>query len=457
MYKKSLFIFRRSLRLDDNTGLIHALQLSKKVIPIFICTPEQLVKNSFKSNNAVQFMCEALQDLDTQLHKKKSRLFYFFGEPNKIIQKLINNQKIDAIFVNQDYTPYSKKRDEKIKKVCKKYNIDFNIYEDILLHNIGSVMTTSGSLYQKFTPYYRKCSTKKIAQPKKNNYKNYIAKSFKIVGEYKKELSQFYTKNNEACVHGGTQKALKIIKHIKKYKNYDKKRNNLTYQTTRLSAYLKFGCISIRQIFYAIRSIRSKELMRQLYWRDFYYNIAYFFPYVFSGPMKKKYASIRWKQNKKLFNAWKQGKTGFPIIDACMRELNITGYMHNRGRLITSNFLIKILFINWQKGEKYFAQKLIDYDPCVNNGNWQWSASCGADSQPYFRIFNPWIQSKKFDPTSEYIKKWIPELKDVKTTDIHKWDVSYKKYKNIKYPSPIVNYKKQRQKTLNNFYQDVFT
>jgi len=456
MYKKAVFIFRRSLRLDDNIGLINALKLSKKVIPIFIFTPEQVVKNPYKSSNAVQFMIESLQDLDVQLQKKGGRLLYFFGKPDKIVQEIIEKEPIDAVFINQDYTPYSVKRDAGIKKVCEKYAVDCNSYEDLLLHAVGSVLTTNGKPYQKYTPYYRKCSRKKVASPQKNNHTNYMARRFKVDFAYTDTLSTFYKPNDAVSVKGGRQEALKILKQIKQFEGYDKLRNMLTYQTTLLAAYIKFGCVSIREVYYAIRSIGSVDLVRQLYWRDFYYNIATSFPYVFMGPMKKKYAKIRWKDNKKLFDAWKKGKTGFPIVDACMRELNATGFMHNRGRLIVSNFLIKLLFIDWRKGERYFATQLADYDPSVNNGNWQWSASCGADSQPYFRIFNPWIQSKKFDPTCEYIKKWIPQLQEVKNIDIHKWGERYKKYTHIKYPLPIVDYKIKRAEALNLFNRYVF-
>jgi len=449
MYKKSVFIFRRSFRLDDNTGLLHALKQSKKVIPIFIFTPEQVIKNSYKSNTCVQFMVQSLQDLDQQLRKKGSRLFYFFGKPDEVVQKLIKKHDIDAVCVNMDYTPYARKRDKKIAAVCKKHKIDFVTSEDILLNPVGSIQTGGDSPYLKYTPFFRKARRVKIKMSVKNNHKNYISRSIKLTYEFRGKLEKFYKPNEQAAVNGGRKEALKIIKRLKYFKDYDKKRNLLTYQTTMLSAYIKFGCVSIREVYHAIKKATNvKDLIKQLYWRDFYYNIAYFFPYVFGAAMKKKYNKIKWPDKKTWFEKWKKGKTGFPVVDACMRELNTTGFMHNRGRLIVSSFLIKILFVDWRKGEKYFAKKLIDYDPSVNNGNWQWSASTGADSQPFFRVFNPWLQSKKFGPTGEYIKKWVPELQDVPTTDIHRWDTKYKDYKKIKYPTPIVDYKKNRKKIL---------
>jgi deoxyribodipyrimidine photo-lyase len=454
MYKNSIFIFRRSLRLEDNIGLLNALKLSEKVIPIFIFTPEQLIKNPYKSDNAVQFMIESLEELNMELKKKKSKLFYFFGQSHEVIKKIIKNYDINAVFVNKDYTPYSITRDKKIENICKKKNIIFQSYEDILLQPIGSINTASGKSYQKYTPYYQQARKISVSKPRKNNYNNYISNRIKIKNVFTGNISQFYKKNNQVYIRGGTKGALSILKKIKTFDDYDKKKNLLTYQTTLLSAYIKFGCVSIRFVFYIIKTIKSKDLIRQLYWRDFYYNIAFSFPHVFKGPMKEKYGKIRWINNERWFEAWKLGKTGFPIVDACMRELNTTGYMHNRGRLIVSNFLVKILLIDWRKGEKYFATRLIDYDPCVNNGNWQWSSSSGADSQPYFRVFNPWLQSKKFDPQAKYIKKWVPELREINPKTIHIWNKVYKNYNG--YLKPIVNYKLQREKGINLFSRYIF-
>ncbi|MFC1842949.1 cryptochrome/photolyase family protein [Candidatus Dependentiae bacterium] len=449
MYKKSIFIFRRSLRISDNMGLLKALKLSKKVVPIFIFTPEQILKNSYKSDNAVQFMVESLSELDKELKKKDSKLFYFFGKPHEVVKDLIKNNKIEAVFANVDYTPYSISRDKKICKVCEEYNVDFKSYEDLLLNPIGSFLTGSNTPFKKYTPYYNKAKKNKIKPTAKNRYKNYISNNYRIKNEFKGNIGSFYKKNNKAAVKGGRKNALLILKKMKKFKDYDKKRNILIYETTKLSAYIKFGCVSIREVCHVInKSINSKDLIKQLYWRDFYYNIAFFFPHVFGHAMKEKYDKISWPNKKSLFEKWKKGKTGFPIVDACMRQLNETGFMHNRGRLITSNFLIKILLIDWKKGEQYFAQKLIDYDPSVNNGNWQWSSSTGADSQPYFRIFNPWLQSKKFDSACEYIKKWVPELREVNNADIQKWHEKCSKYKEIDYPKPIVDYAQIRKKSM---------
>ena len=233
--------------------------------------------------------------------------------------------------------------------------------------------------------------------------------------------------------------------------NYDNLRNDLNTPTTQMSPYLKYGCISVREFFHKIKDKMGLDsaLLRQLIWRDFYLHLMYCFPRVLNGKsLKPKYDNIVWENNTRLFNAWKRGKTGYPIIDANMRMLNETGYMHNRGRLIVSSFLVKLCLVDWRKGEKYFATKLIDYDPASNNGNWQWIAGSGADSQPYFRIFNPWAQSERHDTDAIFIKTWCPELTDVPAKHLHEWDKHYHEYKNNDYPSPVIDYKLQREKAL---------
>ena len=236
------------------------------------------------------------------------------------------------------------------------------------------------------------------------------------------------------------------------FNKYASMRNELTYSTTQLSAYIKFGCVSIREVYWKIRAkVKNADsranLINQLIWRDFYFHIMYHFPKSMGGNFREKFNGFKWKNNKGWFKAWCEGHTGFPIVDAGMRELNETGYMHNRSRLITSNFLTRILICDWRWGERYYAQRLRDYDPSVNNGNWQWSAGTGTDTAPFSqRIFNPWLQSGKFDESCEYIKKWLPELKDIPNEDLHKWDERHTEYdlKKLGYGKPIVNYKKQR-------------
>ena len=456
----ALFIFRRDLRLNDNIGLINALIDTKEnVYPLFILNPEQIDKNKneYFSNNSVQFMCESLRDLNQQLDGKLSLCY---GNNLDVLEELIkpqnNKGKINEVYFNLDYSGYSQKRDKAIIELCAKYDIVCHTYEDIGLFPIGTVKNSSGQLYSKFTPFYEKLKSKRVSIPlevsaskkskiellPKNKY------SFSI-----SNLSKFYKENLKILVHGGRSNALEILKNIKTIKGYGKTRDYPSKPTTHLSAYLKYGCISVREAYYAIKkqlgASASGPLLRQLYWREFYLGISKQNPQIMEGKsLKPSYDKIKWLGSVGHFNKWKEGNTGFPIVDAGMREMNHTGYMHNRLRMIVSSFLIKTLLIDWRKGEKYFAQSLVDYDFSNNNGGWQWSSGSGTDSQPYFRIFNPWSQSERYDEDAVYIKKWIPELKDVPAKTIHNWHLEYQDYKNVDYPKPIVDYDEQKKMAL---------
>lgn len=450
-YKKGLFIFRRDFRIKDNLALNKAHNECEQIYPVFIFTPEQVSnKNTFKSDNAVQFMIESLDVLEKEIKRENGVIHFYYGENNKIISNLIKKWRIDCIYFNEDITPYAKKRDASIKKLCANFKIECKTAQDYYLYEPGSIVTTTGTPYTKFTPYYNNVLSRNVDNPK------YIQK-FKFSNNKDSEsitLKEAYISytipNPSILVNGGRDNALKIINSISTFENYGKERNDLGKRTTLLSAYIKFGCISIREAYHKIKKVLglNTSLMRQLIWRDFYAQLLYSFPQVLGSPLKEKYDDIEWENNPRLFQLWKEGKTGFPIVDAGMRQLNKTGYMHNRARLITASFLIKILLIDWQKGEKYFAQKLTDYDPASNNGNWQWVSSTGADSQPYFRIFSPWRQSEKHDKDASYIKKWIPELKNVDNKHIHAWDEYYSNYKDVSYPKPCVDYSTQRNKAV---------
>lgn len=474
-YKISIYIFRRDFRLEDNISLIKCLEKSEKVMPIFIFTPEQILDNNYKSDNCVQFMIESLKELNDELIKKKSRLFYFFGENIKIIKKILEEEKeIEAIFTNKDYTPYSKRRDNEIREFCEESRgkVNFESYEDYTLYPIGSIKTTNDTIYNKFTPYFRTAMKKKIKiETIANNKKNYLSGKEKYTHEYQKDMDKFYKYNPDIVVNGGRKEALKILAKLKDFKNYNKERNILHIPTTRLSAYIKFGCISIREVYISIKQklgIKS-DLLKQIYWREFYYNICEFNPNIFSDNLKEKnlkenYNFIPWitldKANQKeklMWNAYTSGQTGFPIVDACVRELITTGYLHNRGRLIISSFLVKNMFWHWMDGEKFFAQNLVDFDNPNNNGNWQFIAGSGVDSQPFFRILNPFRQNLRFDKDCIYVKKWVPELKDIPSNHILKWNEYYKKYKNLKYPEPILDYKKTAKNTIEKYKKALYS
>ncbi len=454
---KSIFIFRRDYRLFDNTAFIECYKNSSRLLPIFIFTPEQTKDNEYFSSNSFQFLLESLDSLDNVLKNKyKSQLHYYYGTNINVLEKLLKEYKYDSIYFNIDYTPYAIERDNSIKDFCEKNNVTCNVYEDYLLFNIGTLLKADGKAYEKYTPFKNNAKTKKF--PIVNNFQFKSNKFDKINYDFKVS-SLKYVFNENLLYHGGRDYALEILKNIQIFVNYGSERNDLIVNTTHLSAYIKYGCVSIREVFNTIKNAfgLNHGLIDQLLWREFYYYLVYYFPRVLHGKsLKLQYDGIKWNNDPKIFEAWKEGNTGFPGVDAGMREMNSTGYMHNRARLITSGILIKILNIDWRLGEKYFAQMLIDYDPSVNNGNWQWSSGSGADSQPYFRIMSPWKQVIDNDPDCEYIKKWIPELNDVPNKDILNWNKSYNKYKNIKYPKPIVDYDVMRKEIVDVYKKGIY-
>ena len=466
---KSIFIFRRDFRLVDNLGLIECAKKSSSILPIFIFTPEQIENNEYFSSNSFQFMLNALENLNQELVEKyNSKIHYFYGDNISVLKKIRKEYEYDAIYFNMDYTLYAKKRDLEIKKFSEDNNIQCTLIEDYLLMPISTYLKSDGTPFLVYGPFKKnaknKSSTKQYAIPRPNKIKidKFISFEFSFLYNLKK-LEKYYTKNPNLLIsfeNTNRESVLKILKNIDKFINYAEERNTLIQPTTMLSAYIKYGIISIREVYhYLVEEFGIEHgLIDQLYWREFYFYIAYYIPRVLEGKsLKEKYDGIKWENNKKNIEAWKNGLTGFPAVDAGMREMNTTGYMHNRARLITSGILIKILNCDWRIGEKYFAQMLLDYDPIVNNGNWQWSSSSGADSQPYFRIMSPWKQAIDHDQDCEYIKKWIPELKDVPAKDILKWNITCKKYKNkVSYPEPIVNYEEMRKSIMDVYKKGIY-
>jgi deoxyribodipyrimidine photo-lyase len=422
-YQTSLFVFRRDLRLDDNPGLQAACLASEAVVPIFIFDPQQVGNsNQYRSNNAVQFMVESLKDLQNQLKKKGGKLYLFYGDAEKLIAHVAKKVKAEAVFFNKDYTPFALKRDKAITSSLKKSSIEVHPFQGLLLTDPEKVVNKSGKPYAVFTPFFKTASATKPRTPEPCRATNFYTKT--IAGS---EPVSIFNKiapkdNKEIAVHGGSEQAKKILQKLGNFKNYAKTRDFPELPTTHLSAHLKFGTVSPQQVVAAlIKTNSSQDLIRQLYWRDFYTHLAFHFPHVFGKAFNQKYQGVTWSTSKANFEKWCQGKTGFPLVDAGMRQLNKTGWMHNRVRMVVCSFLTKDLHLHWLWGEKYFAQQLVDYDPCVNNGSWQWGASTGADAAPYFRIFNPWSQQKRFDPECTYIKKWLPELKNVDSKEIHNY------------------------------------
>jgi len=439
-----IYIFRRDLRLFDNSSLnkLKDTYPNLKILPIFIFNKIQIDKdkNKYYSSNSVQFLFECLEELP-ELN------FYYTDNDLNILNDIKNNFSISAIAFNKDYTPFAIKRDKNIIDWAKNNNINIITEEDYTLHKINEITKNDKKPYLKFTPFYNKSIIKK---PKSINSN----KSFSFINDpNSKNLKDFYfirpKSNPYIKVNGGRKNALIIINNLKEFKNYDEDRNYpYLDKTTKLSAYIKFGCISIREIYFKLPI--NHGLIRELFWHDFYANITFNFPYIFGNSYKKIYDKVKWDNNDIYFNKWKDGKTGFPIVDACMRQLNETGWMHNRGRMIVASFLTKNLFIDWRIGELYFASKLVDYDPSSNNGGWQWCSSTGTDSQPYFRIFSPSAQLLKYDKECIFIKKWIPELKNIDNKIILNWEKINNNF-NIDYPKPIIDFNKTSKKFIEIF------
>ena len=453
----TVFMFRRDLRLDDNTGLLKALEESDLVIPVFIFNPAQIENNQYKGEHSFEFLLNSLKELDEELRERGSKLYCFYGNPVEVLEQL----DFETLYFNKDYTPFSIFRDTELAE-----NFSVITTDDIVLNAPDVVKKNDGTPYTVFTPYHRKASMYKVRKPQECVNNNFFSKSIDGVVSIEEIREKFLeTSNPHLAVSGGRNEALKLVDEFNSTKYEENRDVPFIDATSKLSAHNKFGTVSPRELFYWIS---SKTFRSQLYWRDFFTQIAYHFPYVFGNNFNSKFDGLEWNYNREDFNRWCRGETGFPIVDAGMRELNQTGYMHNRVRMIVSSFLTKDLHIDWRWGEKYFAQKLVDYDPCVNNGSWQWASSTGCDAQPYFRIFNPFRQQIRFDPECRYIKYWIPELKDFSAKDIHQWGGQSKRNletqgnqiqwnretqqgRQEEYPKPMVDHFVEKEETLRRF------
>ena len=423
MDKISIFWFRRDLRLKDNHGLYQALESGKKVLPIFIFDEDILDLLENKSDKRVDFIVQALQTLNSFLKSKNKGIKIFKGKPLEIYKKLTENYEIEAVYSNEDYEPYAIKRDQEIADFLASKNINFHQFKDQVIFHKDEIVKADKKPYTVYTPYsklwlneFQKVDLQGFPSEKKlDNLLDIPFEKLKIedIGFQKTNLA---FEIPEADLH--------IIKTYEETRNFPAVKG-----TTQLGVHLRFGTISVRKLA-KIAKENNLTFLKELIWREFFMQILYHFPKVVNHSFKSKYDAIPWENNPEFLEKWKAGKTGFPIVDAGMRELNTTGFMHNRVRMITASFLIKHLLTDWRIGEAYFAEKLMDYDLSANNGNWQWCASSGCDAAPYFRIFNPDEQQKKFDPDFKYIKKWIPEFGT--------------KY----YPKPIVEHKKAREKVL---------
>ena len=420
--KISLFWFRRDLRLDDNVALYHALQSEHPVLPIFIFETDILDKLESKHDRRVDYIHQALLTINEQLKSFNSTLKTYHGNPFEIFKTLLEEYDVQAVYCNRDYEPQAIERDTAIFYYLQERNIPFKAYKDQVIFDKKNILKNDDTPYVVYTPYAKKWREKLTAsdyqtyQPNLNNFLEQDGGEIHTLEDigFEKTNMLFDTPQLDASI----------------IDQYDKQRDYPAIEgTTRLATALRFGTISIRKcVDFALQ--HNQTWLGELIWREFYMQILYHFPHVVNKPFKPKYEFIEWRIDEDDFQRWCEGKTGYPIVDAGMRELNKTGFMHNRVRMITASFLCKHLLINWSWGEAYFAKKLDDFDLAANNGNWQWVAGSGCDAAPYFRVFSPKAQTDKFDKNLKYIKKWVPELGT------------------SKYPEPMVEHKFARERVL---------
>ncbi|MEZ4934261.1 MAG: deoxyribodipyrimidine photo-lyase [Saprospiraceae bacterium] len=436
MSKINIFWFRRDLRLHDNAGLYHALKSGQPVLPLFIFDKNILDKLSDKKDARVHFIFNEIKRLSEELIELGSALIVKYGFPQEIWESLLKEYSIENVFTNHDYEPYAFERDQEIKKIVEAENIGFHTFKDHVIFENKEVVKDDRTPYTVFTPYSRKWKDRlnsKIVQDKDGNNISFYLKAYPTENYFdnflkikQKEIPSLNNMGFEKTDLGIPDKTVTqgLIKNYGKTRDYPAIKG-----TSRLGIHFRFGTISIREK--ARKALGLSEVfLNELIWRDFYAMILSNFPHVATGPFRPQYKNIEWRNNEKEFKAWCEGKTGYPLVDAGMRELNNTGYMHNRVRMVVASFLTKHLLINWQWGEAYFAEKLLDFDLASNSGGWQWAAGCGTDAAPYFRIFNPTSQLEKFDKELKYVKKWIPE------------------YGTNNYPKPIVEHKMARERCL---------
>ncbi len=401
----NIFWFRRDLRLHDNAALYHALKEGRPVVPVFIFDRSILDKLEDKDDRRVEFIHKALHDLQEQLAGMGSTLEVYYGFPPEVYKKLLSKYSFEKVFTNHDYEPYAQERDAAIGNLLSEAGASLYSFKDQVIFEKDEILKDDGKPYTVFTPYSRRW---------KSVLNDFYLKSYPT----EKYFSHFYkqtVKTLPSLEEMGFKKTglpfpskvfeKDIISHYKERRDYPAIKG-----TSRLSVHLRFGTISIRELAKVAVSL-NESFLNELIWRDFYHMILWHFSQVGKGKaFKPEYDLIAWRNNEKEFDEWCNGMTGYPIVDAGMRELNATGFMHNRVRMITASFLTKHLLIDWRWGEAYFARKLLDFDLAANNGGWQWAAGSGCDAAPYFRIFNPALQTEKFDKNLEYIRHWVPEL-----------------------------------------------
>jgi deoxyribodipyrimidine photo-lyase len=428
--KVSVFWFRRDLRLDDNVGLLAALKSDYPVLPIFIFDKEILDKLP-KDDARVTFIFETLQKMRIELREEhKASIALFYGSPKLIFENLLADYEVKEVHTNSDYQPYAKERDEAIEAFLSKNNVAFKTYKDQVIFEKNDVLKDDGDPYVVYTPFKNKW--KSLFNPEKDleiHYTNSFLKNLFEQSELPNlSLSEMGFEKSKIEIPDYTVTPT-LINNYEETRNYPAIENG----TSRLGPHLRFGTVSIRKMMKKAIAEENEVFWSELIWREFFMQILWHFPHTHHKAFRSKYDRIVWRNNEAEFEKWKTGQTGYALVDAGMRELNTTGYMHNRVRMLTASFLCKHLLIDWRWGEAYFAEKLLDYDMSANVGNWQWAAGSGVDAAPYFRIFNPMTQVDKFDKQKEYINTWVPELQE------------------FGYPDMMVDHKMARERCLKTY------
>lgn len=429
----SVFWFRRDLRLDDNKGFLEALKGDFPVLPIFIFDTEILDKLP-KDDARVTFIHETLKHMrDILKEENSSTIGLYHGSPEEVFQKLITEYHVKAVFTNHDYEPYAKQRDEKITHFLENQGIAFNTFKDQVIFEKNEVVKDDGKPYVVYTPYKNRWKSlfngKHLTEHNTSKHRNNLLKNPKLPNLSLGDMG-FETAKIKVLQYTVTST---LINNYEATRNFPAKENG----TSRLGPHLRFGTVSVRKMMKKAIAEENEIFWSELIWREFFMQILWHFPHTHNTAFRSKYDRIEWRNNEAEFEKWKNGMTGYALVDAGMRELNATGYMHNRVRMLVASFLCKHLLIDWRWGETYFAEKLLDYDMSANVGNWQWAAGSGVDAAPYFRIFNPMTQIDKFDKQKEYINKWVPELQE------------------LSYPPKMVDHKMARERCLKTYKEAV--
>ncbi len=423
----TLFWMQRDLRLGDNTALFHALKSRKNVLAIYIFNPDTIEKFELMPALRINFIYNTLREIKIQLENSGSSLLVLYGKPADVFKKLLKDYQICSVFTNHDYDPYSVCQDLEISRFLKSNKINYYTFKDHVLFEKDELVKNDGNPYTVFTAYKNKFLEKFTGEMVRPfNTSKYFHNFLKISPLRLPSLKELGFQSVDFRFPPKTI-SVKMLESYAVERDYPARNG-----TSKLSIHLRYGTVSIREVT-SLAVLHSKEFLSELIWRNFYSQLLWFFPHIVTKAFKPAYENIRWENNPDHLNAWCNGKTGYPFVDAGMRELNQTGFMHNRLRMVTASFLCKQLLIDWRLGEAYFANRLIDYDLASNIGGWQWCAGSGFDASPWFRVFNPELQARKFDPDFEYIREWVPE------------------YGTSKYPCAIVDLSNARNRAMKRY------